>query len=537
MKNIILVFACLVSTFVQAQYISSITEPDRTIAINTDTNNLMVRYASEVKAEDIRKHLTVLASDEYEGRETGEKGNDMAAEYISSHFAEVGISPKGINGTYYQPITFTSAGWNDTEMSINGEKFKHLWDYLGYPTVWENTPKFTSNEVTFLGYGIDDPKYSDYKGKDVKGKVIMVYSGEPMKKDSTYLITGTKEASPWSEQMKLKLDAAKANGAELVLFVSPELKAFLMKNRKYVLGASLSLGDLTDMNKNSVQHIYISTSMAEAIIGKKQKKVIKARKKIQKRGKSKSVALPVKMDGKFDNFKNLIKGNNVLGYVEGSDLKDEVIVVSAHYDHLGIRGEDIFNGADDNGSGTSTVLDLAEAFYKAKSEGNGPRRSILFLLVTGEEKGLLGSEFFAENPLIPLENIVANVNVDMIGRTDEAHEGNPNYIYVIGSDRLSTELHAINESANQEFTQLTLDYTYNSEDDPNRYYYRSDHYNFAKNGIPAIFYFSGVHEDYHRPSDTVEKIMFDKVAKIGNLIFHTTWKLANREKRIVVDRS
>ena len=157
------------------------------------------------------------------------------------------------------------------------------------------------------------------------------------------------------------------------------------------------------------------------------------------------------------------------------------------------------------------------------------------MLVTGEEKGLLGSQYYVEYPLFPLEQTVANVNVDMVGRVDEKYADNPNYIYVIGSDRLSTELHEINENANKNYTNLVLDYTYNAEDDPNRYYYRSDHYNFAERGIPAIFYFNGTHADYHRATDTVEKINFEKMAKIGQLIFHTTWELANREKRIVVD--
>jgi Zn-dependent M28 family amino/carboxypeptidase len=236
------------------------------------------------------------------------------------------------------------------------------------------------------------------------------------------------------------------------------------------------------------------------------------------------------------NTRQLI-GSNVLGYVEGIDpnLKNEVVVVTAHYDHLGSRGESIFNGADDNGSGTTTVLEVAESFAQAKAAGAGPRRSVLFMLVSGEEKGLLGSQYYAEFPIFPIENTVANVNVDMVGRVDKKYEDNPNYIYVIGSDRLSTELHEINETANKTYTNLVLDYTYNDDNDPNRYYYRSDHYNFAKKGIPAIFYFNGTHEDYHRPSDTIEKINFEKMEKIGKLVFYTTWELANREKRIEVN--
>jgi Zn-dependent M28 family amino/carboxypeptidase len=232
---------------------------------------------------------------------------------------------------------------------------------------------------------------------------------------------------------------------------------------------------------------------------------------------------------------NDMTSENVLGFVEGSDLKDEILIVTAHYDHLGKVGDVIFYGADDDGSGTTALLMMAEAFSKAKEKGEGPRRSILFMPVSAEEKGLLGSKFYSENPLFPLENTVANLNIDMIGRIDEPHEGNPDYVYIIGSDFLSTDLHAINETQNKLHTKLELDYTFNSIDDPNNFYRRSDHYNFAKNGIPVIFYFNGVHEDYHQPSDTVDKINFNKLSKITRLIYYTSWDIANRDKRPVVD--
>ncbi|MEX2336253.1 MAG: M28 family peptidase, partial [Fulvivirga sp.] len=227
---------------------------------------------------------------------------------------------------------------------------------------------------------------------------------------------------------------------------------------------------------------------------------------------------------------------NVLGYLEGTDKKDELIVITAHYDHEGRDGEEIYNGADDDGSGTSTVMELAEAFAKAKEDGRGPRRSILFMTVTGEEKGLLGSEYYTANPIFPLENTITNLNIDMIGRIDPAHKDNQNYVYLVGSDRLSTELHQISERVNKTFTQLELDYTYNDEDHPDRIYYRSDHWNFAKNNIPVIFYFNGVHEDYHKPTDTIEKINFEMLKKRARLVFYTAWALANRNERPVVDK-
>lgn len=229
---------------------------------------------------------------------------------------------------------------------------------------------------------------------------------------------------------------------------------------------------------------------------------------------------------------------NVAGLLEGKSKKDEVVVITAHYDHLGIdKDGNINNGADDDGSGTSAVLELAEAFVKAKENGQGPERSILFMLVAGEEKGLLGSRYFTDiSPAIPLDHIICNLNIDMIGRKDEKHEDDE-YIYIIGADKISTELHEINEAVNAKHLKYKLDYTYNDEKDPNRFYYRSDHYNFAKNGIPVIFYFTGVHEDYHKPEDDVEKILFPKYSKIVQHIFRTAWEIANLDHKLVIDQT
>ncbi len=231
-----------------------------------------------------------------------------------------------------------------------------------------------------------------------------------------------------------------------------------------------------------------------------------------------------------------IKGENVLGYIEGTDLKEELIVITAHYDHLGKHEDKIYNGADDDASGTVAAMEIAEAFMIAKKEGNGPRRSVLIMTVSGEEKGLLGSQFYTDNPIYPLEKTVANLNIDMIGRIGDFKK-DANYVYLIGSDMLSQELHNISEKENTQHIGLELDYTFNAEDDPNRYYYRSDHYNFAKNNIPVIFYFNGIHEDYHKPTDTIEKIHFEKIKRISQLIFLTAWEIVNRDERIKVDKT
>ena len=231
----------------------------------------------------------------------------------------------------------------------------------------------------------------------------------------------------------------------------------------------------------------------------------------------------------------IIRGENVLGYIEGTDLKEELIIITAHYDHLGMHDSLLFNGADDDGSGTVAIMEIAEAFMLAKKEGNGPRRSILIMPVSGEEKGLLGSKYYTDNPIYPLKNTIANLNIDMIGRIDDLHI-NGDYIYLIGSDMLSQELHNISEDVNNKHAGLELDYTYNMQDDPNRYYYRSDHYNFAKNNIPVIFYFNGIHDDYHKTTDTVEKINFDKIEKITRFVFLTAWELANRDDRLKLNK-
>ncbi|WP_338407777.1 M28 family metallopeptidase [uncultured Flavobacterium sp.] len=234
---------------------------------------------------------------------------------------------------------------------------------------------------------------------------------------------------------------------------------------------------------------------------------------------------------------NLPDSENIWAFIEGSEKPDEIIVISAHYDHIGIENGEIYNGADDDGSGTVALLEIAQAFEIAKKEGYGPKRSILFLHVTGEEHGLLGSSYYAQNPLFPLANTITDINIDMIGRHDEFHNDSSNYVYLIGSDYLSTDLYNICEDANKNYVNLFIDYKFNDRTDPNRFYYRSDHYNFAKNGIPSVFLFNGVHADYHKASDEVDKIEFDALAKRTQLAFAIAWELANRENRPVVDKS
>lgn len=227
---------------------------------------------------------------------------------------------------------------------------------------------------------------------------------------------------------------------------------------------------------------------------------------------------------------------NIWAFIEGSEKPEEVLVISAHYDHVGMKNGEVYNGADDDGSGTVGVMEIAKAFMEAKKAGQGPKRSILFLHVTGEEHGLHGSRYYSENPLFPIANTIADINIDMIGRRDNLNPNDNNYIYVIGSDRLSSDLHRMNEEANKESVNLRLDYKYNDRNDPEQIYYRSDHYNFAKKGIPAIFFFNGIHDDYHKSTDTPDKIEYELLAKRTKLAFSLAWKLANSENRIIVDK-
>ena len=229
---------------------------------------------------------------------------------------------------------------------------------------------------------------------------------------------------------------------------------------------------------------------------------------------------------------------NVIAYIEGTDFPEEYIVIAGHFDHEGIseKGE-IFTGADDNNSGTSALLEIAEAFKIACEEGKCPRRSVVFIHFTAEEIGLFGSKFYTENPIFPLEQTLACLNLDMVGRIDNRYveKQESDYLYLIGSDRLSHELHFLSIGINEAFTQLKLDFTYNDPDDRNRYYYRSDHYNFAKNNIPSIFYFNGIHDDYSKITDTPDKIDLPLLLKRTQFVFATAWQLANQDNRLSLD--
>ena len=496
-----------------------------------------ITYAKTITVDEMKKHLNIIASDEFEGRETGTEGANKAAKYITSQLESFGVKPlKQLGDSYYQKVAYSFQEWGDVTVSANGHEYKIMRDFYSFASGNVDMPEITADEIMFLGYGIDHEDYSDYKGVDVKGKVIIIQEGEPRDASGLSIITGTKKGSKFKSQQKMA--AAYQNGVKLVLVISPNTMKTINRYGNYLIEPSISLFN-EGKEQTMANHMFISPSMAKGVLGKKFNKIGKTNKKLLKTKTPQNITIATDFKAQMNKTAEVVNTSNILGFIEGIDpeKKDEVVIVSAHYDHIGKRGEDVFNGADDNGTGTTALLEMVQAFAQAKADGIGPRRSVLFLWVAGEEKGLLGSEYYSENPIFPLENTVADINVDMIGRTDKeyAEKGTSDYIHVIGSDRLSTELHAINENMNQKHTNIILDYKYNDKKDPNRYYYRSDHYNFAKNGIPSIFYFSGVHEDYHKATDTVDKIEFVKMQKIAKLIFHVAWQLSNQEKRIEVD--
>ena len=503
--------------------------------------DLSQTYAETITQADLRQHLTVLASDEYEGRETGEKGQKMAAEYLATQFKQLGLQGpvQNSDNPYLQRFTMVRSTWADgATLKVGGQTFKWLTDF--YATGSRGFQQETALQPVFAGYGIEQDGYSDYAALgDVKGKDLIVLLGEPTDAKGVAVLGKDGQPSKWGMDFRAKAALATQKGARSVFFVdfSPNanFEKLAARMTPYVSRPSIAFKEAAEGNTRATS-FFVSPAVGYKLLGTSAAAVTKymttagAATKPQA-SPFKPAKVLVSAPKKTEDFTT----ENVLGYLEGSDKKDEIVVLSAHYDHIGIIGGEVHNGADDDGSGTVTVLEMAQAFVKAKAEGHGPRRSILFMAVTGEEKGLLGSEYYTDHPIFPLQSTVANLNTDMVGRTDKEHEGKGDYVYVIGSDKLSSELHASLLAQNEKYTKMNLDFRYNDPEDPNRFYYRSDHYNFAKHGIPVAFFFNGVHDDYHGPKDEVDKIEFPKMEKRARLIFHTAWDLSNRDNRPVVD--
>ena len=502
-------------------------------SISTTFDSTAYQYAQTITVDELREHLEVLAADAMEGRETGQPGQKKAAQYIANTFQQAGLAAGVGDTTYFQTFPIVETSWDEPYIAVDKQEYTLFEDFFTFPK-YADTTAVSFDQITFAGYGISAERYNDYQGLDVQGAAVMVLAGEPMRSDSTYYLSGTKEPSRFTTNLlaglQTKVETAQAQGARVVLMVDENFEQNVRRFALYAARPSLRL----KADTSSISVVFISPQVAKALVGKRR--LTKARKRITKTGQPIHFSRPTALTIALRQNVKGVTSENVLGYLEGTDRKDELLVVTSHYDHIGITGDQVNNGADDDGSGTVAVLELAEAFAQAKADGHAPRRSLLFMTVSGEEKGLFGSEYYTNHPVFPLDSTIADLNIDMIGRIDPAHEADSQYVYVIGSDRLSTELHQVNEAANATYTHLNLDYTYNALDDPNRFYYRSDHYNFAKHGIPIIFYFNGTHADYHRPTDTVDKISFDVLRDRARLVFYTAWRLVNQDERLVVDR-
>ncbi len=466
-------------------------------------------------------------------------GQKKAVKYIQNHFESLELEGivKDSRSPYLQEFALEKAAY--ATLVVKGKKKSSMELLKDYFSIKGLLTEKVKGKLVFAGYGLDEENYSDYsKGADVAGKIAVMLMGEPKDKEGNYLISGSdQKASASSPQEKAAKALEKGAIGAIVLYDDDEtLQGILKSYASYFSAPKLSF----PIEKGG-EFIFLSSQKRVApLFAKKQEDFNEAVKELQESPLSfgaYDISAKVKLMPEA-NIQEVIS-ENVLGFMEGADLKEEVVVITAHYDHIGIgENGEINNGADDDGSGTTGVLEIAEAFAKAKAAGDGPRRSVLFMTVSGEEKGLLGSEYYSDNPIIPLENTVTDLNIDMIGRVDPKHEDeeNPNYIYIIGSNMLSDKLHALSERVAEEYGEVELDYRYNDKDDPNRFYYRSDHYNFAKHNIPVIFYFNGTHEDYHKPTDEVDKIHFPKMEKVTRLIFLTAWEIANQDERITADK-
>ncbi|MGL4630415.1 MAG: M28 family peptidase [Leadbetterella sp.] len=488
------------------------------------------KYLSTIRAEDLEAHLRVIAADSMEGRDTGSEGQKKAAKYIVNYLNSIGLQPASKDSlgipSFYQPIKMYRSGWKDQYVKVNGKQIAVYNDF--FPVGMINVPEEHEIDIVFVGYGIESKDMDNYASLDVKNKAVVYLEGTPPIRNIEKFMG--KDGS--DAKHKLAISKGAFCTFEISLKPSEEFKSLTAERRAVLSRYNLTTLDQgAGFTKTKDPRFVVSRELGRELMGVSKK----AFKKILQGNYSKKINARISI--KSERGYDLLNTANIAGIVEGTDKKDEYVVVSAHYDHVGVNSKgEIHNGADDDGSGTCALMEMAEALMKAKKDGNGPRRSVLFLWVTGEEKGLLGSQYYTDaSPLVPLSKTVCDLNVDMIGRMDKEHEPNPNYVYLIGSDKLSSELHKISEEANKKTINFELDYKYNNPLDINRFYYRSDHYNFAKNRIPVIFYFSGVHKDYHKPTDDVDLIMFPKYTKITQLIFQTLWDLANVENRIKVD--
>jgi Zn-dependent M28 family amino/carboxypeptidase len=508
-------------------------------------NKDAIKFSKAINPDNAYKHLSVLASDAYEGRETGTKGAWMAADYIRDYFKSLGLKAP-VNGSYFQKIDLVNVTLKESQVTVNGQPKEYQKDYLVSPSLISDKGfTFSTNELVFVGYGIKKDSYNDFAGTDIKGKVVIMFNGgDPTLKPGARI-----DRAAYRATLEARTKYFAENSVKAIVLIDPAVDRITentkqtLKNGRVMVKTNAAI---EAQKQNDIPRISVSVALANELLKASNTTVADLQKKITDSQAPASQILNVPFSASAAKTETPVRCENVLGYLEGSDpvLKKEVLILTGHYDHIGLETDPnakdkVNNGADDDGSGTTGVLLMAKAFTDAKKAGKGSKRSILFMTVVGEEKGLWGSEWYSEHPVFPVENTIADLNTDMIGRTGEEYLGTPdsaNYIYSVGSRMLSSDLANLSEQVNATYTKMKLDYKYDDPKDPEQIYYRSDHYNFAKLGIPIIFYYDGMlQQDYHKPGDEVSKINFPLLAKRAKLTYFTAWELANRAKRPAVD--
>lgn len=482
-----------------------------------------------IQSQHLKALLGFIASNELEGRNTGERGLDIAAKFLVSQYSLAGLTPPpGFNSMLQGFHVIETMNQANSSLTIYGSDSSatfHIYEdfVLRSQHVQNVSGQFS---LVFIGFGCkDDLKLqNDYADINLKNKIVVVIDGNPD------LILSASEQADYRnkliESQKRKASWAQTAGAVGIIYLDRDLDASKMAYYKHHFAKRRQI---LAQAADQIPQIMLSDSASNVLLsstGNTLAKLISTAIAEPKAARFPLKGISLALD--IQTVAERKSTQNVVAFLEGSDaeLKQQVVAFGAHYDHIGknMRG-DIYNGADDDGSGTVGMLEIARAFAHNSIR---PKRSLLFISHAGEEKGLLGSQYYTDNPMLPLNKIIAQLNIDMIGRND------PNGIFIIGSNFLSMELHKINEEAN-EIIGLDLNYAYNSLDDPNRFYYRSDHYNYAKHGVPIIFYFSGTHADYHQPSDTIDKIDFLKMQRVSRLVYLTGWKLAQLDHMLPKD--
>ncbi len=478
------------------------------------------KISKTIKTEDLKKRLYTIASKEMEGRDTPSPGLEKAATYIEGQFRAMGLAP-GNNGSYQQRYPLYRDSMVSSSLKINGQALTMNTDFQPVATGGSGQKQFS--EIVFVGYGIVDGDIrNDYKNLDVTGKLVLIADGSP----ADYKPSATGFNSPAGAFGKMNAAMTKGAAGVITVYGNYPRRTFNMNS---------NWNPNNNRTNNAPIGFTVSTSVAEKIMGEDGKGFFDKLKAgtIAPKTYTSNIDLSIVKNSQTSS------ACNVLAVLEGTDLKDEFVFITGHMDHLGKRGDSvIYYGADDDGSGTTGVMEIAEAFAAAKKKGKGPRRTMVFMTVSGEEKGLWGSAYYTNNPIFPLEKTTVDLNIDMIGRIDATRKqgDSTNYVYVVGDDKISSDLKVISEAANNANTKMELDYKFNDPKDPNRIYFRSDHYNFAQKGVPIIFYYDGMlGADYHRPTDTPDKINYELMAKRAKLVFFTAWEMANRDQMLKRD--